>query len=130
MRYAIEEKKLFVNFSPETEEILKNYDWPGNVRQLQNVIHNIVVLNNEAEVVTPDMLLSTLEDAPTEFLPSLETPSQSSVKILPLWQAEKKLIEQAIELCGGNIAKAAFMLEVDASTIYRKRRQWKKKPSP
>jgi len=125
MRYTIEENKLFVNFAPETEEILKNYDWPGNVRQLQNVIHNIVVLN-EAEVVTPDMLSSTLENSPAELLPSLEMPSQASVKILPLWQAEKKLIEQAIELCGGNIAKAAFMLEVDASTIYRKRRQWKK----
>jgi two-component system repressor protein LuxO len=125
MRYTKYENKSFVNFAPETEEILKNYDWPGNVRQLQNVIHNIVVLN-DAETVMPEMLLSILENYQTELLPSLETPSQSSVKILPLWQAEKKLIEQAIELCGGNIAKAAFMLEIDASTIYRKRRKWKK----
>ena len=130
-RYAKEENKSFVNFAPECETILKNYEWPGNVRQLQNVIRNIVLMN-EAEIVTPEMLSSILEYAPTQSLANSssdsETASQSqtSVKIVPLWQAEKQLIEQAIEFCGGNIAKAASLLEIDASTIYRKRRQWKK----
>ncbi len=49
--YAEEEQKNFREFSPQAAEILKRYQWPGNVRQLQNVIRNIVVLQN-GDVVT------------------------------------------------------------------------------
>ncbi|MEZ8603378.1 sigma-54-dependent transcriptional regulator [Vibrio splendidus] len=46
--YAKEDNKKFDSIDVETQSILKRYNWPGNVRQLQNVIRNIVVLNNEA----------------------------------------------------------------------------------
>jgi len=144
IRYATEEHKSFVSFAPETEAILKDYEWPGNVRQLQNVIRRTVVLN-EGQVVTPEMLPS-LEELPTNrsnarhfqpttsvhtqlaILPTSKTIAAPPSKILPLWQAEKELIEQAIEACGGDISKAATLLEIDASTIYRKRREnWRRK---
>ena len=44
--------------------------------------------------------------------------------ILPLWETEKQAIEDAIESCGGNIPKAAALLGISASTIYRKRQHW------
>ena len=50
LKYSQEEDKEFRGFSPEVEIILRNYNWPGNVRQLQNVIRNIVVLNNDTSV--------------------------------------------------------------------------------
>ncbi|PCJ38707.1 MAG: hypothetical protein COA99_11370 [Moraxellaceae bacterium] len=53
--FAEEEEKSFVDFSLKTEAILSNYNWPGNIRQLQNVIRNVVVLN-EGEQVLPEML--------------------------------------------------------------------------
>jgi DNA-binding NtrC family response regulator len=140
--YAKEENKSFVSFTPETAAILKGYDWPGNVRQLLNVIRHIVVLN-EGEVVTADMLPSPLIDLPTESSNSLSSESKlveikptvlspsnkpitSPVEIRPLRESEKALIEQAIEMCGGDVPKAAMFLQIDASTIYRKRRKWKK----
>ncbi|MEZ8691729.1 sigma-54-dependent transcriptional regulator, partial [Vibrio splendidus] len=46
--YAKEDNKKFDSIDVETQSILKRFNWPGNVRQLQNVIRNIVVLNNEA----------------------------------------------------------------------------------
>ncbi|MFA0055798.1 sigma-54-dependent transcriptional regulator [Vibrio echinoideorum] len=46
--YAKEDNKKFDSIDVETQSILNQYNWPGNVRQLQNVIRNIVVLNNEA----------------------------------------------------------------------------------
>jgi len=139
--YAKEENKSFVSFAPETAVILKDYDWPGNVRQLLNVIRHIVVLN-EGEVVTPDMLPSPLNDLPTEpsnsqssesklveIKPTVLSPSNkpitSPLEIRPLRESEKALIEQAIEMCGGDVPKAAMFLQIDASTIYRKRRKWK-----
>lgn len=49
-KFAEEEEKSFQRFSPETEELFLKYAWPGNIRQLQNVVRNIVVLNNAVEV--------------------------------------------------------------------------------
>lgn len=120
-----------------------NYDWPGNVRQLQNVIRNVVVLNKGKEVelsmLPPPLSLDSksgvniasnvsISDStkPTEsILPSnriLDSKDQET--IIPLWQSEKQIIENAIELCGGNIPQAAKQLEVSPSTIYRKLQSW------
>ena len=51
-RYAREERKRFTRFSEAAELRLKRYDWPGNVRQLQNVVRNVVALN-DGTIVTP-----------------------------------------------------------------------------
>ncbi|MFI3274372.1 sigma-54-dependent transcriptional regulator [Vibrio sp.] len=53
--YAKQDKKKFKSIDKETQALLKRYTWPGNVRQLQNIIRNIVVLNNETSV-TKEML--------------------------------------------------------------------------
>ena len=42
----------------------------------------------------------------------------------PLWMVEKDAIERAIAICDGNVPKAAALLEISASTIYRKRQAW------
>ncbi|MBT7725621.1 MAG: hypothetical protein HN739_22450, partial [Gammaproteobacteria bacterium] len=47
--------------------------------------------------------------------------------IEPLWVVEKRTIEEAIEECGGNVNKAAGLLEVAPSTIYRKLQSWENK---
>jgi DNA-binding NtrC family response regulator len=44
--------------------------------------------------------------------------------ITPLWQVERAAIEDAIRICNGNIPRAAALLEVSPSTIYRKRQAW------
>jgi len=133
--YTREENKHFERFAPETESIMRTFDWPGNVRQLQNVIRNIVVLNDQ-DVVTPGMLPPPLSDISTS--PSAtsartrfdtgDTPAAGvltdAAAIRPLWQIEKQVIEQTIEHCDGNIPRAAALLEISPSTIYRKRQQW------
>ncbi|HAS6349479.1 sigma-54 dependent transcriptional regulator [Vibrio sp. IRLE0018] len=57
--YAKEDNKKFSSISREAQSILKKYHWPGNVRQLQNIIRNIVVLNNETQL-TPELLPAQL----------------------------------------------------------------------
>ncbi|WP_273992002.1 sigma-54-dependent transcriptional regulator [Vibrio parahaemolyticus] len=49
--YAKEDKKKFSNIDTEAQHVIKHYEWPGNVRQLQNIIRNIVVLNNDEKVM-------------------------------------------------------------------------------
>ena len=131
--YNEEEAKQFRGFSAESEKILSAYQWPGNVRQLQNVIRNVVVLN-DAELVTADMLPPLLFRREVGELSAPgnggsrpeQTNSISAVNINPLWVSERKAIEQAITHCKGNIPRAAALLEVSPSTIYRKVKQWEK----
>lgn len=130
-KYAAEEGRQFRALSPETQAIFLDYDWPGNVRQLQNVLRNIVVLH-DADTVTPGMLPPPLNRLPPPLLtavvrrecPSLLEDVQSESQIRPLDEVEREVIEQAIELCGGNIPRAAARLGVAPSTIYRKRQSW------
>ncbi len=44
--------------------------------------------------------------------------------VIPLWRIEKNAIQQTIEFCNGNIAKAASLLDIAPSTIYRKMQTW------
>ena len=52
------------------------------------------------------------------------TPMLARPLVRPLWQVEKEAIEQAIASCDGNIPKAAALLEISPSTIYRKKQSW------
>ncbi|MCP4697691.1 MAG: sigma-54-dependent Fis family transcriptional regulator [Gammaproteobacteria bacterium] len=141
--YTKEENKSFKSFSTETEAVFLDYEWPGNVRHLQNTIRQLVVLN-EGEIVSPEMLPGLLPGSANV----VGTPAQSAQmpvsvhkvpgasplqknagpeSIRPLRKVEKEIIENAIALCEGNIPKAAIFLEISASTIYRKLQAWEGK---
>ncbi|CAM2854537.1 quorum-sensing sigma-54 dependent transcriptional regulator LuxO [Vibrio mytili] len=123
-----EEGKGFVRFSRDVIDKFNNYEWPGNVRQLQNVLRNIVVLNSGKEI-TLDMLPPPLNRP--KATPSAhhvaDSKGLSTSDIMPLWMSEKVAIEQAIEACDGNIPRAAGYLDVSPSTIYRKLQAWNDK---
>ncbi|NOI68485.1 quorum-sensing sigma-54 dependent transcriptional regulator LuxO [Vibrio sp. 99-8-1] len=127
---SLEEGKDFARFSEEVVERFIDYEWPGNVRQLQNVLRNAVVLNQGKEI-NLRMLPPPINQPSTKI--ALEERGDNSAQqgvvyrmqdIAPLWQVEKRTIEQAIEACGGNIPKAANALEVSPSTLYRKIQSW------
>ncbi len=144
--YTSEEGKSFTGFSDEVRGIFAVYPWPGNVRQLQNVIRNIVVLN-EGDEIMPSMLPAPLDEfigkaSPIsstewmnvihnkdkeEIIPSLEYAPISEADIRPLDEIEREIIERAIDICDGNVPRAASKLGVSASTIYRKRQAWEEK---
>jgi DNA-binding NtrC family response regulator len=156
--YAAEEGKNFNRFHPDVEKIFQAYPWPGNVRQLQNVIRNVVVLH-DGEQVTLSMLPSPLNQSAQSLHPQqrplaqgtsqgsghgvvvehgngfgqhaapgpaavMAQPAPEPRPVRPLWQVEKEAIEEAIAACDGNIPRAAALLEISASTIYRKRMAW------
>jgi two-component system, repressor protein LuxO len=126
VEYAREEGKGFLRFDESAAHMLRSYHWPGNVRQLQNVIRNIVVLHDGEEVTAPMMPppLADLHHAPTPPPVAAASAPAGPKEIKPLWQVEKDAIEDAIDSCGGNIPRAASLLGISASTIYRKRLAW------
>lgn len=123
-----EEGKGFVRLAPEVVERFKQYEWPGNVRQLQNVLRNVVVLN-EGREITLNMLPPPLNQPSENIIsvPKVNAAPVSVHEIFPLWMTEKQAIEKAIEACDGNIPRAAGYLDVSPSTIYRKLQTWNEK---
>jgi Nif-specific regulatory protein len=85
---------------------LLSYQWPGNVRQLRNVIDSAVVLA-ESDEITPDDL--GLRDVAGDELESLR---------IDFW--ERKLIVESLSRTGGNIPEAAKLLGIGRATLYRK----------
>ena len=79
-----------------------------------------------APVNSADPKSSPLSPRREKLAPSTEPTSigQSTNEIEPLWLTEKRVIEEAIDLCNGNVPKAAALLEISASTIYRKKISW------
>lgn len=149
VRYAKEDGRAVQRLSPDACRLIRTYGWPGNVRQLQNVIRNVVVMN-QADVLTADMLPIPREDAPASFVETqADVAADASVALLrplaramspaastdpgswgeahdivPLDQVERAAIQRAIAMCGGNVPRAAALLGVNPSTLYRKKTSW------
>lgn len=141
-QFSEQENKIFVGFASEAEQLILQYNWPGNIRQLQNVIHSAVVMS-EGPLVTEAILARQLKLEPSQLtqlrqhVPVLShhngiaQPMEENTNteitlahIKPLCEVERAAIEQAIRLCGDNVVKAASKLEVSPSTLYRKIQQW------
>ncbi|MBW1805859.1 MAG: sigma-54-dependent Fis family transcriptional regulator [Deltaproteobacteria bacterium] len=99
--------------SDEVLEILKGYHWPGNVRELENCLERA-------------LLLSQGDTIRKVHLPekSLRKTTETVYDSMPLHQGYRKMIESAIERCGGNISMAARELQIARSTLYRKMKEF------
>ncbi len=128
-RFSRQEGKSFSGLSPEAEECLLAYGWPGNVRELVNLMQQVAVLYDGSEV-TVEMLppqvanLGGVASGSRHSQPEDEPAVRTQDAIRPLWQIERDAIESAIAQCGGSIPKAARLLDVSPSTIYRKKEAW------
>ncbi len=142
--FAAEEQKDFSAIEPEAERALQKTNWPGNVRELQNLIRNIVVLN-DGPIVTVAMLnhgrvghggmgsgqRQMMVGALADKMPGDQQNEFASDQppagppLQPLWQAERDLIAAALEHCDDNVQKAAGILEISPSTLYRRMRELK-----
>ena len=133
-RYAREEHKRFAGFAAEAEALIAAYAWPGNVRELQNVVRSTIVLH-DADAIDANMLPDKLRSRAPAAMARLSqpanangpydvTPGAPGSPLRPMWRIERDAIEAAISACGGNVRRAAAFLEIDASTIYRKKQLW------
>ncbi len=134
-RFAQEEGKQFDGLSPEVRALFRRLPWPGNVRQVLNVIRNVAVLH-EGGVLTSAMLPASLPQQAQELLiaqrpahPS-EPPVQPEPLGLdtllgrPLAEIERLVIEATLAQNNGSVPKAARVLELSPSTLYRKIETW------
>ncbi|GBU06876.1 transcriptional regulatory protein ZraR [Bacteroidales bacterium] len=100
--------KKIIGFKPETLNLLRNYSWPGNIRELKNIISRIVLIAPGA-YITQDLLPENIRN------------DNSMAKDLSLKNFnEKERIEEALKFTNNNKSKAASILSIDRKTLYHK----------
>lgn len=105
-----------LSLAPESKKVLMEYGWPGNVRQLRNVIDSAVVLADGPAMEPHDFALHDARGA--------------EPATLRLQDWERKLIVQALERTGGNVPDASGLLGISRATLYRKIDEYEiKRPS-
>ena len=120
----------------QARDILISYNWPGNIRQLENVIENMIAL-----AAGPRL---TSEDIPPEILGHYSVETVSSTALAPialggagstgtaitslagvsLAELEKEAIQKTLEMVGGNREHAAKLLGIGERTLYRKIKEY------
>ncbi len=123
-RYCQKVKIETKEISPEAMKILVGYHWPGNVRELENTIERAVLLNRSSTLEISD-LPEKLSCPKTVGAVSDVEPANPTLESI-----EKAYIHYVMTQTGGKKSKAARILGIDTSTLYRKLDRYKMKDIP
>jgi DNA-binding NtrC family response regulator len=135
-RFNAEEGKSVPGASPEALSMLMNYDWPGNVRQLENAVFRAVVLSDGGALKPEDfpqisgMAPSAALSAHIPQLPANDVADQPvsitdpTGELRTLEALERDLIQFAIDHYSGHMSEVARRLGIGRSTLYRKVREY------
>jgi two-component system response regulator HydG len=106
-------------FDKEVVEIFESYDWPGNLREMKNIVKRAVLLTHEGSISTVAL--------PVEMLEAIRNPSNKSVSSAPVYDLkalqesqEKEMILKTLKEVRYNKSKAARILNIDRKTLYLK----------
>lgn len=110
--------KNILKFSKAAEVILANYDYPGNVRELENILEHAIVLADGEEIREKDLPEVVFRNR--LLLPSPGKEDGNGREIIPLQDVEKQHIARALELLENNYTEAAKRLGISRSTLWRK----------
>jgi DNA-binding NtrC family response regulator len=105
-----------LRFSERAMARLVNYAWPGNIRELRNLIERLQILHESDEV--------DAEALPPEFSATREAPPAREPDLVPLAEMERRHIVQVLTTSGWNKARAARILDVDIKTLNKKIRDF------
>ena len=107
-KYGVEYKDRFVKITPEALAVLERYDWPGNIRELENIIQRTVIMcDGNIEV----------GHLPSSLKFNINFPEE---ELLPLKEMEKRYIQKVLNATKNNKTKAAEILGIDRKTIRQK----------
>lgn len=105
-KYGNEYKDRYITIDPEAKALLQRYDWPGNIRELENVIQRAVIMCDRTIGV---------KDLPETLKYQIDFPEDDG--LLSLKEMEKKYIEKVLAATDNNQTKAAEILKIDRKTL-------------
>ena len=104
-KYGNEYKNRYITMDNEAQALLQRYDWPGNIRELENVIQRAVIMCDRT---------IGLKDLPENLKYKIDFPDEG---LLSLKDMEKKYIEKVLSSTDNNQTKAAEILKIDRKTL-------------
>ena len=104
-------KRRVKGISPEARKLLQDYDWPGNVRQLENAIERAVVLG-ATDVITP-------EDLPENIIENAVASAKPDQYYEAVNEAKKQILVRTLKQTGGNYSEAAKLLGIHPNNLHR-----------
>ena len=108
-KYGVEYKDRLIKISPEALQVLERYSWPGNIRELENVIQRAVIMSDkEIEI----------KDLPEHIKYKIDFPNEDG--LLTLKEIEKKHILKVLAATNNNKSQAAKILQIDRKTLSEK----------
>ena len=107
-------------FAPDALERLVAYDWPGNIRELRNLVERLQILHDGSEVRAADLPLELRRDHRLRRI----VPDEREPALVPLALVERRHVERVLAATGWNKARAARVLEVDVKTLNKKIRDY------
>ena len=120
-QYAIRSDKQIAGISNSASEKLLNYTWPGNIRELRNIIERAVVLTRYEKISVDDLPEKIRNYKTSQFLVGSDNPSE----LVPIQEVEHRYILHVLKTVGGNKTLAARVLGLDRKTLYRKLQHYK-----
>ena len=122
MQRTCQETGKRVTLSESALEVLRNYGWSGNVRELENTIEH-AVLHSRGAVITEEDLPARLRSREAV---RTDLPVEQLFTGLPtLEELERRYLQHVLEAVGGNRTRAAEVLQIDRRTLYRMAERFK-----
>jgi DNA-binding NtrC family response regulator len=104
-KYGKEYKDRYITIDTEAKALIQRYDWPGNIRELENAIQRAVIMCDRS---------IGMNDLPETLKYQIDFPEE---ELLPLREIEKKYIRKVLDATDNNQTKAAEILKIDRKTL-------------
>lgn len=134
LKYKDEHGKSIQSIDPAAQMALSTYHYPGNIRELENIVEHAIVLSEHGVIRLEDLPESVRQFniGPQTYLPSTKEASSESITneaseetIIPLSQMERQHIIRALSLLNGNKTDVAAKLGISRATLWRKLKEHK-----
>jgi two-component system response regulator AtoC len=120
-------KKKFTGFTPGAAELLQQYPWPGNIRELKNVIERTMILTPEGDIDAASLPEEIRDYARTAVKPTRRDASDGSLEVAPngrplttLRELEDNYIQEVLAATGNNKTQAARILGIHPTSLLRR----------
>lgn len=116
-------RKNIIGVSKEAMEMLMNYNWPGNIRELENIIERTVILKEDEGLITPEDLPAKIRNTRNTGVFYFDIPKDGIDLPALLEELETRFIKKALDRAGGVKSKAAQLLGINRTTLIEKMRK-------
>jgi len=120
--YCRDNRLPAMEFTEGVKDLLKSHNWPGNIRELKNVIRRAAI--RESGQTVSQVTFSNIEGEHPTTTPFSSASNTDSKRVIPFDQVEKQAIENAFQSTDQNVVRAARLLGISRATMYRKLKQY------